>query len=217
MDNEKKIAVLIVDDSTEDKEAVRRYLSKSLDNSYLLIEADTGEEGLDILKEKNPDCVLLDFQLPDMDGIDFIRDVIVKSDLKKVPVIMLTGQGDESIAVESLKSGVQDYLVKETLTSDLLLRSIKYAIDKKQSELEQEKYIKDIECALERIKKLEGLLPICSSCKMIRDEKGYWNHIEKYICDHSEAKFTHGICPECAKELYPDVMDDLRSDPDLGV
>jgi len=59
--------------------------------------------------------------------------------------------------------------------------------------------------AQEKSKILSGLLPICASCKKIRDDKGYWNQIEEYIRDHSEAEFSHGICPECAKELYPDL------------
>lgn len=210
MDINKEITVLIVDDSTEDRETVRRYLSRSLNNSYLLTEADTGEEGIDMLKENHPDCILLDFRLPDMDGISFFRDVADKPDLKEIPVIMLTGQGDESIAAESLKSGVQDYLVKESLNSDLLSRSIKYAIDKKQSELDRERYIKEIEDALKRIKKLEGILPICSACKRIRDDKGDWNPIESYIRDHTEAVFSHGLCSECSKKLYPEIFGDLK-------
>ena len=56
------------------------------------------------------------------------------------------------------------------------------------------------------MKKLGGLLPICASCKKIRDDKGYWNQIEEYIRDHSEAEFTHSICNECAEKLYPDFM-----------
>lgn len=58
--------------------------------------------------------------------------------------------------------------------------------------------------ALEKVKTLSGFLPICASCKKIRDDKGYWNQIEAYISDHSEAEFSHGICPECCKKLYPD-------------
>lgn len=64
-----------------------------------------------------------------------------------------------------------------------------------------------LENALSDIKKLSGLFPICSSCKKIRDDKGYWNQIEAYIRDHSEAEFSHSICPECAKKLYPDIFD----------
>jgi hypothetical protein len=63
---------------------------------------------------------------------------------------------------------------------------------------------------LEHVKTLKGLLPICTSCKKIRDDQGYWNHLELYIRDHSEADFTHGLCPECVKRLYP--VDILTSD-----
>jgi PAS domain S-box-containing protein len=67
----------------------------------------------------------------------------------------------------------------------------------------REKLIGELENALEKIKKLSGLLPICASCKNIRDDEGYWQRIEQYISEHSEANFTHGICPECIKKLYP--------------
>ncbi|MEN8143230.1 MAG: response regulator, partial [Thermodesulfobacteriota bacterium] len=54
------------------------------------------------------------------------------------------------------------------------------------------------------VKTLSGMLPICASCKKVRDDKGYWNQIESYITNHSEAEFSHGICPDCVKEIYPD-------------
>ena len=73
-----------------------------------------------------------------------------------------------------------------------------------QAEKEREKLILKLQEALDNIKTLNGLLPICSNCKKIRDDKGYWNQIESYIRDHSEAEFSHGICPECAKKYYPD-------------
>jgi len=69
----------------------------------------------------------------------------------------------------------------------------------------RKKVIEDLKIALSKIKKLSGLLPICASCKKIRDDEGYWNQIETYIKEHSEADFSHSICPECAKELYPDL------------
>jgi PAS domain S-box-containing protein len=75
---------------------------------------------------------------------------------------------------------------------------------RKQAENEREKLLKELQKALENVKALSGLLPICASCKKIRDDKGYWNQIEHYIHTHSEAEFSHGLCPDCLKKLYPD-------------
>jgi len=81
-------------------------------------------------------------------------------------------------------------------------------LQRKQIEEKREKEVRDREKALEEIKVLRGFLPICASCKKIRDDKGYWTQMEAYIRDHSEAEFSHGICPECAKKLYPELYSD---------
>jgi PAS domain S-box-containing protein len=78
--------------------------------------------------------------------------------------------------------------------------------ERKQIEEERNQLIKSLQDSLAKIKTLSGMLPICASCKKIRDDKGYWNKIETYIRIHSEAEFSHGICPECAKTLYPDFI-----------
>ncbi|MGD9817618.1 MAG: response regulator [Desulfomonilaceae bacterium] len=78
----------------------------------------------------------------------------------------------------------------------------------RKGEREKEKLIEELRGALSQVKSLSGLLPICSSCKKIRDDSGYWRQIEAYIRDHSEADFTHSICPECAKKLYPEIFKD---------
>jgi hypothetical protein len=82
--------------------------------------------------------------------------------------------------------------------------SIGVALMRKQAEEERERLIVQLKKALSDVKALSGLLPICASCKRIRDDKGYWNQIESYIKDHSEAEFSHGICPDCVKKLYPE-------------
>jgi PAS domain S-box-containing protein len=84
--------------------------------------------------------------------------------------------------------------------------------ERKKVEEEREKLIHELQDALGKIKTLSGLLPICASCKKIRDDKGYWNQIEAYIGDHSEAEFTHSICPECMKKLYPDFADNKNKE-----
>ncbi len=77
--------------------------------------------------------------------------------------------------------------------------------ERKRVEEEREKLIYELQEALNKVKTLSGLLPICASCNKVRDDSGYWNQIEVYIRDHSEADFSHSICPDCAKELYPDL------------
>jgi PAS domain S-box-containing protein len=72
---------------------------------------------------------------------------------------------------------------------------------------EREKLIRDLQFALDNVKTLEGLIPICAHCKKMRDDKGYWNQVEEYISGHTDATFTHGICPDCAKKIYSDLYD----------
>jgi C4-dicarboxylate-specific signal transduction histidine kinase len=72
---------------------------------------------------------------------------------------------------------------------------------------EREKVVVDLKQALAQVKKLSGFLPICAACKKIRDDKGYWKQIEEYITEHSEALFSHSLCPECAKRLYPEFVE----------
>ena len=87
----------------------------------------------------------------------------------------------------------------------------------RQHERKQEDIIGDLEEALAEVKQLSGLLPICCSCKKIRDDKGYWQSIEKYIGEHSEAQFSHSLCKECAHKLYPEIMDKIDADTKKGL
>ncbi len=87
-----------------------------------------------------------------------------------------------------------------------LLENFVDITDRKRAEEEREALITELKAALAQIKTLSGLLPICSSCKKIRDDKGYWNQIESYIRDHSDAEFSHSICPECSEKLYPGLL-----------
>ncbi len=92
-----------------------------------------------------------------------------------------------------------------TVLKELNEKLVNEIAERKKAERERESLIGQLRQALAEVNKLSGLLPICASCKRIRDDKGYWQQIEGYIRDHSEADFSHGICPECAKKLYPDI------------
>ncbi len=116
--------ILIIDDSAEDRQTYRRYLKKEFILKYKTVEAETGEDGLEQLKLLQPDLILLDYLLPDFDGLEFIEELEAQG-IKIPPIIMLTGEGNEVVAVEAMKKGVKDYLVKGKLTPEILLTSVK--------------------------------------------------------------------------------------------
>ena len=126
--------LLIVDDCAEDREVYRRYLLKDSHQSYQIMEADAAKEGLDLCRKEVCEAILLDFQLPDMNGLEFLDRL--KGYHSETPVIMLTAYGDEAVAVEAMKRGAQDYLVKRHLKPDVLQLAVRNVI--KQSHLQRQ-------------------------------------------------------------------------------
>ncbi|WP_341737179.1 PAS domain-containing protein [Microcoleus sp. CAWBG640] len=120
--------ILIVDDSPEDRELYRRYLLRDRDYSYTILEAGLGRIGLELWQQHQPDALLLDYRLPDLDGLEFLVELQSLTQQPYLPVIVVTGQGNEAIAVQAMKSGAQDYLVKEQITTAGLHRAVNGAI-----------------------------------------------------------------------------------------
>ena len=94
-------------------------------------------------------------------------------------------------------------MLKSLVDYTMLARSIRYSIERKRTLLEKDQLIGQLRETLADVKTLSGLLPICASCKHIRDDKGYWHQVESYIQQHSSAVFTHGLCPKCSQKIYP--------------
>ena len=124
------IRLLIVDDSAEDREIYGRLLKKSMRASYTILTADTGSAGLDAYRAGSPDCVVLDFNLPDMDALEFLAKMGSGPDGLPAGVVLVTGQGSEKVAVETLKLGVHDYLVKGEIGGEKLTAAILNAVEK---------------------------------------------------------------------------------------
>ena len=118
------LKILIVDDAESDRVSYTRYLQADSGRSYQITEAETLEDGLELWRSQQPDVVLLDINLPDGDGLEFLEAISTNRLINKLPVIMLTGQGDERIAVRAMKLGAADYLVKNDVTSVSLLTCI---------------------------------------------------------------------------------------------
>jgi carbon storage regulator CsrA len=123
--------VLIVDDSPADRHLYRRFLNQGPSDVFDICEAPNGSEGLSRCREEKPDCILLDYRLPDLDGIGFLDALLQAKDMPAVPVVMLTGMGNEHLAVQALKKGAWDYLSKNTLTQDELQRTLTEVLERK--------------------------------------------------------------------------------------
>jgi hypothetical protein len=132
-----------------------------------------------------------------------LRDVLASCRAQGVEHSEVSLPGDSARYIDV---GVLPLLEKDGSPCGTLL-VIHDLTERRRMELEREKLITDLRNALGDIKALSGLLPICASCKKIRDDKGYWRNLEKYISDHSEAQFSHSLCPDCIRKLYPELLD----------
>ena len=124
------VKILIVDDNPDDRMIYRRLLAKGVEDEWVFWEAETGEEALEVCRSKEPDCILLDYLLPDTDGLQFLTEL---ADLKAhtiIPVVMITGCGSESVAVQAIKGGAQEYVAKGTFTREIIRRAVSNAIQK---------------------------------------------------------------------------------------
>jgi carbon storage regulator CsrA len=126
----KPLQILVVDDSPEDRETYCRFMKADREHEYCFTESATGEEGLQWCRKETPDCVLLDYLLPDLSGLEFLAELSETVGPMPIPVVMLTGQGDEAIAVQAMKTGALDYLTKRELSGDRLCSAVHSAMQR---------------------------------------------------------------------------------------
>lgn len=167
--------------------------------------AETGLDAISAVYRHHPDLVTMDILLKgDMNGIEAAAKIAEGSD---VPVIYMTCLSDSQVFERAVDTHPYGYIIKP-YDINSLRSAIELAVVKHKAAKERETLIAQLQKALQDVKTLSGLLPICSSCKKIRKDDRSWQSIEDYIASHSEANFTHGICPECAHRLYPELYKD---------
>jgi CheY-like chemotaxis protein len=193
------ISMLLVEDNPGDAELIKEYLRAERPGRYNIEEATTMNGALTALARENIDLVLLDLSLPDSHGLDTVRTVITH--FPQVVIVILTGLQDELVALQAVRYGAQDYLEKNQLTPALLHRSITYSMERKKVLREKENLLADFTTALEHLEAMEKILPICATCKKIRDENNNWHRIEEYIRERSGVWHGRDICPQCLDEL----------------
>lgn len=202
---DKRYRILLV----EDEATTVRIISESLKDDYDIDTAQTGDEAINQCQKHKPDLILMDVIMPGMNGYQACSTIKQNNELADIPVIFLTVADAPESEMKGLQSGGIDYLTKPVNLILLKLRVSNHLELKRKNDLLKqqrdllEKQKAELEAALERIKCLEGTIPICMYCKNIRNDDNSWERLEEYIESHSDARFSHGICDACKKIHFP--------------
>lgn len=204
--------ILIVDDLPANLNVLRDLLEPA---GYQILGATSGEMALQILSRTRPHLILLDVTMPGMDGFETCRELKRNPSTGNLPIIFVTARSEPESVLKGFQAGGVDYILKPFNQEEVLARVrthaqialLNQALSRRNLELEQltaelQARQAELEAALASIKTLRGLIPICAHCKKIRDDQGYWQQVESYVMTHSDAKFSHGICPACAKTYW---------------
>ena len=194
--------ILIAEDDVTSRMILTAVLKKW---EYEVVVVADGLEAWAALQDANaPRLAILDWMMPDMDGVEICQRIRKIATNNPIYIIMLTALGRKEDIVKGLKAGANDYLTKPFDNNELHARIEvgRRVIELQASLIEQIAKLTD---SHDHVKTLQGLLPICMYCHKIRtdDTQNLWQRIEQYIARHSDATFSHGICPECLKTHYP--------------
>jgi len=182
----------------EDDAVSRRILETLLRNwGHEVTTTRDGEAAWNALREPGaPLLAILDIMMPGIDGLEICRRVRQAANITPPYIILLTANHGVHEIVKGIEAGADDYLTKPYDSEELRVRvQVGARIVELQTILAER--VGELEAALAHVKQLEGILPICSYCKKIRNDLDCWQHVETFVADHSQAKFSHGICPAC--------------------
>jgi two-component system, response regulator PdtaR len=196
---EKTIRILIAEDEYLVGEDIKRGLRAQGYHNF--IEASDGEDAYNKTCSLHPDVVLMDVMMPKLDGIAAAQKI---QEHCPTPIVIITAYESSDSVLDAGAAGVSAFLDKPPQQEEIE-RAIVIAMARHADLMKMRQLNGELLQALETVKTLEGILPICANCKKNRDDEGYWQQIESYIRDHSEAEFSHGICPDCVMKLYPEL------------
>jgi len=184
--SKKKPLILIVDDTPQNVQVLARTLEEG---NYELAVATNGKDALAFVEREEPDLILLDVMMPEMNGYEVCRVLKKNEKTVNIPIIFLTAKRETDDIVKGFDAGGVDYIIKPFNSKELMAR-VKAHVE--------------LTLARREIQELQGIIPICSNCKNVRDDEGYWQRVEIYVETRSEASFSHGVCPDCMEKLYGD-------------
>ncbi len=186
--------ILIAEDDAVSRRVLETMLIKW---GHEVVVACDGQEAWQAMQQLDvPSLAVLDWMMPEMDGVEVCRRARRLEHTRRTHIILLTAKGQKEDIVAGLQAGADDYLTKPFDKEELRAR-LNAGVRIVQLQTELADRVRELEAALANVKLLQGLLPICCYCKKIRDDGNYWQQVEHYLTEHSDAQFSHGICPDC--------------------
>jgi DNA-binding response OmpR family regulator len=195
----------------EDDPVSRRLLEITLGNwGYDVIVTPDGTLAWEALRQEDaPQLAILDWMMPGLDGLQICRMAREAPATKSVHIILLTAKGGKSAIVEGLAAGANDFVSKPFDREELHAR-VQVGARMVQLQLSLADHVKELEAALSQVKQLQGILPICAHCKKIRNDQNYWQKVENYVSEHSEAQFSHSVCPDCYASIVEPELEEFK-------
>ena len=190
----------------EDDAVSRRLLEAALHKwGHTVAITTNGADAWELLQQPDaPSLLVLDWLMPGMDGVDVCRRARTHPALASSYIILLTSRHTKDDLIAGLEAGADDYLVKPFDHGELRAR-LRVGMRVLQLQAALAERVRDLEEAIASVNTLQGLLPICSYCKKIRDDGNYWHRVENYIANRAGVRFSHGICPDCSDKLKSDL------------
>lgn len=200
--------VLLAEDDVFARRALKVLLT---DWNYEVVDVANGTAALAVLAgADSPRLAVLDWMMPEMDGIDVCRQLRTRAVATPPYLLLVTANASKDQVAAGLEAGADDYLTKPFDPRELHARlQVGCRIVELQTKLAER--VRELEMALSQVKQLQGLLPICCYCKKIRDDSNYWQQVEAYLSKHANAKFSHGICPDCYETIVVKEIDRWQS------
>jgi DNA-binding response OmpR family regulator len=200
--------ILVADDELVSRHMLELSLRKW---GYEVIAVEDGTQAWEVLqRERTLQVAILDWLMPGMDGTEICRQIRKSLRTRAIYIILLTARSGREDKIHGLQSGADDYITKPFDQEELRARvQVGLRVLELQGALAER--IRQLEEALSRVNQLQGLLPICSYCKKIRNDRNYWQQVEGYISEHTEVQFSHGICPECYTQFVQPQLDRLQT------
>ena len=197
--------ILIAEDDATSRTILEAILRR---DGYDVVSTVDGTSALKALEAAGaPDLAIIDLMMPGIDGLELMRRIRAMNNPLPPYLIILSSKGEKLDVIAGLDAGADDYLAKPFDPGELRAR-VKVGRRMLEMRIALDDKVKQLALALDQVRTLRGIVPICANCKNVRDDRGFWNRVETYVRDHTEAEFSHAVCPDCMRKLYPQFKHD---------